>query len=179
MGRFLSTATRSLELFHKKLIILQADERLTLMIFVPQKIQKASEVRVDASVRVFALPHSAGSDSAHYRVMPTKANYYLYCDDNAFQLYQTKRRDTFIFLTKGPLDESSFQNAKSEGDRRGQKQRTIDDGTNYDCRASVALNKISGPIQKHVGRMNRAGIRAAVSYCMISRFSTHQLSDSL
>ena len=163
MGRFLSATTRSLELFHKKLIILQPDDRLVLMIFVPQKVPRASEFQVDATVRVFALPRSSGHDSVNYRVMPTRVNYRLYCDENIFQLYQTKRRDTFIFLIKGPVDGASFQNTKADGDRRRQKQVTIDDRTNFDCRASVALNKISASIQRHVGQMNRAGIRAAVS----------------
>jgi RNA dependent RNA polymerase len=163
MGRFLNTVCHSLELFHKKLIILQADERLTLAIYIPQKIAKSSEVQVDASVRVFALPRSQGYQSAGYRVMPTKHNYRLYCDDLVFQLYELKRGNTFIFLTRGPSDEASFRNLKSQGDKRRQKQLTIEDGTNFDCRVSVALQKISKGIQSHVGRMNRAGIQAAVS----------------
>jgi hypothetical protein len=72
MGRFLNVTSRALELFHKKLIVLQADERLTLMIYIPSKIERQSEVQVDASVRVFALPRSSGSQSAQYRVTPTK-----------------------------------------------------------------------------------------------------------
>jgi regulator of nonsense transcripts 1 len=172
MGRFLNTVCRSLELFHKKLIILQADERLTLAIYLPQKIARSSEVQVDASVRVFAFPRSQGYESVGYRVMPTKPNYRLYCDDLVFQLYELKRGNTFIFLTRGPSDEASFRNLKSQGDRRRQKQQTIEDGTNFDCRASVALQKISRGIQTHVGRMNRAGIQAAVS------IPTYPLLDS-
>jgi len=162
MGRFLNCACRSLELFYKKFIILQADERLTLAIYVPQKIAKASEVQVDATVRVFALPRSQGCESVGYRVMPTKVNYRLYCDDHTFQLYELKRGNTFVFLTRGPSDQSSFHNTKNRGDRRRQKQVTIDDGINFDCRASVALNKIDKRIQSHVGRMYRAGVLAAV-----------------
>ena len=162
MGRFLNTASRSMELFYKKLIVLRVDERLSLIIYIPQKISKASEVRVDSSVRVFALPHSSGVGSVKYRVVPTKVDYRIYCDDNVFQLYQANRKNTFVFLTAGPLDESSFRQINGEGDRRRAKQTTIQDGTNYECRASVALDKISKPIQKHVGRLNRAGVHAAV-----------------
>ena len=171
MGRFLNTVCHSLELFYKKLIILQADERLTLAIYIPQKIAKSSEVQVDASVRVFALPRSQLYQSAGYRVMPTKHNYRLYCDDLVFQLYELKRGNTFIFLTRGPSDEASFRNLKSQGDKRRQKQLTIEDGTNFDCRVSVALQKISKGIQSHVGRMNRAGIQAAVSIPLPQRIT--------
>ena len=167
MGRFLDNACRCMELFHKKLIILRADERLTLAIYVPQKITKASEVQVDASVRIFAFPRSQGSQSVSYRVMPTKVNYRLYCDDSVFQLYELKRGNTFVYLTRGPSDESSFRNIKSPGDRRRQKQLTLEDGANFDCRISVALQKISKSIQTHVGKMNRAGVLAAVRAILI------------
>ena len=162
MGRFLNTASRSMELFYKKLMVLRVDKRLSLMIYIPQKIPRASEVRVDSSVRVFALPHSSDVGSVKYRVVPTKIDYRLYCDDNVFQLYQAHRKNTFVFLTAGPLDESSFHHIDGEGDRRRQKQVTIQNGTNCDCRASVALDKIGKPIQTHVGRLNRAAVHAAV-----------------
>lgn len=162
MGRFLQSASQSLELFHKKLLILQADERLTLMLYIPQKVLRSSEVEVGDKIRVFALPRSSGSDSVKFRVTPTKSISRLYCDGNTFQLYEGKRGNTFVFLTRGPQDRSTFASLSNTGDRRRQAQRTIDGGVNSDNRASVALNKISGPIQKHVGRMNRAGIIAAV-----------------
>ena len=163
LGRFLHAASRSLELFHKKLIILQADERLTLMIYIPHKIPRASEAEVGDSVRIFALPRSSGLDSVKYHVTPSKSTSRLYCDGNTFQLYEYHRRNTFVYLTRGPQDQASYQQLTSAGDRRRQKQQMLDDGTNFDNRASVALNKISGPIANHVGRMNRSGIAAAVS----------------
>jgi hypothetical protein len=164
MGRFLSTMCRSLELFHKKLIILQVDQRLSLAIYVPQKIQKASEVQVDTNVRVFALPHSQGSTSPDYRVLPTKKDYRLYCDEGVFQLYQLKRANTWIYLAKSQMNDESYRNEQNPGDRRRKKQQTIEAETNFDCRASVALDKIGRGIQKHVGKVNRAGILSAVSH---------------
>lgn len=162
LGRFLSSLSRSLELFHKKLIIIQADERLTLMIYIPQKISNTTEVDVGDKIRVFALPRSSGQGSVKYRVTRTKSNSRVYCDDGTFQLYEAKRGNTFVYLTRGPQDRAPLQNLTSVGDRRRQAQSAIDAGVNFDNRASVALNKISAPIQKHVGRMNRAGILAAV-----------------
>jgi regulator of nonsense transcripts 1 len=162
MGRFISTACRSLELFHKKLIVLSVDERLTLAIYVPSKIPRASEVQVDSNVRVFALPRSQGAQSPGYRVKPTKADYRLYCDESAFQLYEKKRANTWIFLNRSQFNDTSYRNVKSKGDRRRQKEDTVEEGTNFDCRISVALQKIGADIQRHVGRLNRAGVLGAV-----------------
>jgi len=163
MGRFLSTLCRSLESFHKKFIVLRVDERLTLAIYVPAKVNSATEVQVDGSVRVFALPRSQGERSPNYRVMPTKTNYRLYCDESSFQLYEFKRANTWVFITRSQFNDSSYRSEKRAGDRRRMKEQTVDDGTNYDCRISVALQKISKDIQTHVGRVNRNGVLGAVS----------------
>ncbi|KXT15516.1 hypothetical protein AC579_3380 [Pseudocercospora musae] len=169
MARFLPSVCRALDVFHKKLIVLRADERLTLMIYVPQKIPRASEVQVDASVRVFAIPRSSDTESPSCKVMPTKATYRLYCDDTVFQLYESKRANTFVFLTKGPLDSSSYRDTTVRAEQRRQKQQTLDDGINFECRASIALQKISAQVAKHVGRLNRAGIIAAEIYVISNR----------
>ena len=162
MGRFFHVACRSLELYHKKLIILRVDERLTLAIYIPKIIEKATEVQVNDSVRVFAMPRSQESNSPGYIVRPTKINYVLYCDEVNLQLYERKRGNTWVFLTRSQKDSSSYQNIEERGVRRRALQQTIDEGVNYDCRASVALQKISKGIQSHVGRLNRAGILDAV-----------------
>ncbi|SMR51713.1 unnamed protein product [Zymoseptoria tritici ST99CH_3D1] len=169
MGQFMGTAGRVLENFHKKLIVIQADERLVLMIYVPEKIPKASEVEVSDSVRVFALPRSAGSDSAHYRVTATKSTSRLFHDDGVFQLYEQKRGNTFVYLQRGPQNLTKMTDIGSKGDRRRKHEETLLAGENYDCRASVALNKISEPIRLHVGRMIRAGIQAAEVYVISNR----------
>lgn len=163
MGIFLDCTARMLELFHKKLIILRIDERLSVAIYIPKKIERHSESQVDSTVRVFAFPHSQGGQSPNYTVVPTKVNYRLFCDSSSFQLYQGKRANTWIFLQHGPSNDSSYRNLKSNGDRRRQKQRTVDEGVNFECRASIALDKISKNIQTHMGRVNRQGILGAVS----------------
>lgn len=89
---FLSSVSRSLELCSKKFIIIRVEERLTLAIYIPQKLEKGRECQVDSAVRVFALPRSQGSTSSRYRVVPTKVNYPLYFDVSTFQLYERKHR---------------------------------------------------------------------------------------
>lgn len=164
LTRFISSTCRTLELFHKKLIVIQPDERLLIVIYVPNKLPKASEAHDGTAVRVFALPQLQGSDSAVYRVVPTNTNYRLFYDESTFQLCDGKRSNTFVFLTRGQMDVSSLSNIKNKGDRRKKKQATIDDSINFDCRASIAVDKISQDIQRHVGKVQRAGILAAVSF---------------
>ena len=165
MARFLGAASRAMELFHKKLIIMRVNERLTVMVYIPSKVEKASEAHVGASVRVFALPRSAGSKPANYRVMPTKVNYRLYSDDGAFQLYDGKRGNTFVFLRRGAMDRTSFAHIENQIERRKAIQASLDSGINFDCRASIALDKISEPIRQHVGQIRSAGVLEAVSRC--------------
>jgi regulator of nonsense transcripts 1 len=163
MGRFFDVLCRSLETFHKKLVILAVDERLTLAIYIPRKIPRASECQVDTAVRVFAIPHSKGSDSCSYKVLPTKINYRLYCDEHHFRLYERKRGNTWIFMTRPQVDDSLFRNEKRTLNHRRKKQQTIDDAKNFDCVISVALDKIGRDIHKHVGQVQRQGILNAVS----------------
>lgn len=168
MGALLNHMSRTLELFHRKFIVLRVDKRLTLAIYVPTKIERHSECQVDSTVRVFALPQPPGTEATRCRVVPTKVNYRLFCDGSTFQLYENKRANTWIFLTHGPTDDSSYRNINSRGDRRRQKQVTVESGVNVECRASVALNKISRDIHQHMGRVNRQGILGAVSFVVAS-----------
>lgn len=163
MGMFFDQMATVLESFHKKIIFMRVDDRLTLAIYIPTKLEPHKECQVDAAVRVFAFPQSQGSESVNYKVAPTKINYRLYFDGHSFQLYNNKRADTWIYLNRGPMNDTSFRNAKNTGEYRRAKQVTLDDGGNFECRASIALNKISSSIQKHVGRVRTAGVQSAVS----------------
>jgi hypothetical protein len=163
LGAFLDVVSRTLELFHRKLIIIHVNDRFTVAIFVPQKIERRRECQVDDKVLLFAFPHSQGVETSQRRVVPTKVKYRLYCDGNVFQLFEEKRRNTWVFITRGASDDGSYRNTKNTGDRRRQRQITLDEGVNYDCRVSIALQKFSAPMQKHVGAVNRNGILAAVS----------------
>lgn len=162
LATFLDSATANLELFHRKLIVFRADERLTLAVYVPLKIERSQDCQVDNRVRLLAFPHSKGPQTSSRLTLPTKMNYRLFCDEHAFQLFEGQRANTWIYLARGPSDDSSYRNTTGVGDRRRQRQSTIDAGVNYDCRASVALDKFSKNLQQHVGRINRNGITAAV-----------------
>jgi hypothetical protein len=154
---------RSLEVFHKKLIVININERLSIAIYIPQKIPRASEVSVDSSVRVFVFPHSQGPQSPNYRVMPTKVEYRLYCEDHVLQLYQRRRNNTWIFLRSPKGDDTLYRAEPSQGDKRRIREQTIRKKLNFECKASVALDKISKDIQTHVGKVQGEGVLGAVS----------------
>ncbi|RAQ99038.1 RNA-directed RNA polymerase like protein [Stemphylium lycopersici] len=169
MGRFLPTVSHSLEIFHKKLIILTVDDRLTLAIYVPKKVPKASETQVDTDVRVFVFPHTQSSQSLNYKVIPTKANYRLFCDEHIFQLYERKRANTWIFLRRSHGDDSRYRDEKSKGEKRRLREHTIQNKTNFECQASVNLGKIGKDVQQHVGRVQKAGVLEGEVYVISNR----------
>jgi hypothetical protein len=168
LATFLDATTRAAELFHRKLIVIRVDERLTIAIYVPQKIERGKERQVDDRVRLFAFPQTQGEETSQRLALPTKINYRLYCDNNVFQLFENTRANSWIFFTRGASDDSSYRNIGNIGERRRARQATVESGSNFDCRASVALNKFSKGLQKHIGKVNRSGVRDAVSWFELS-----------
>ncbi|KAK3903257.1 RNA dependent RNA polymerase-domain-containing protein [Staphylotrichum tortipilum] len=169
LGTFLDTTSKAMGLFHRKLLVLQVDERLTLAIYVPRIIEAAQDCQVDDSVRLFAFTHSQGTETQSRMSLPTKMTYRLYCDEGAFQLFEGQRGNTWIYLARGPSDDSSYRATENYGDRRRQRQETIDSGKNFDYRVSIALDKFSRGLQRHVGRVNRNGLTAAEIYVISNR----------
>jgi hypothetical protein len=163
MGRFLPTVSQVLENFHKKLIVFAVDERTSFGIYVPNKIPRASEIQVDANVRVFAFPHSQGPNSPNYKVVPTSVNYTIFCDEYVFQLYQRERRYTWIKIGLPRESDSKYRNVKNIGEKRRIKEQTVQEGTNFECETSIALEKVSQGIKDHAGGVRGDGVVAAVS----------------
>ena len=162
MATFLEATTRLLEDFHKKLIVLRVDERLTLAILVPKKIQKGRDCQVDDTVRMFAFPRSQEGEDSHRCVVPTRKTYRLYCDESSFQLYQGQRGNTWVFITRPGSDNATYQTLQNQGNKRRQRQATVDVGINRDFVTSVALDKFSRGLQTHIGKVNRNPVLAAV-----------------
>ena len=162
LATFFDATGRILEQFHKKLIVFRADERLTLAMYVPKKIERRQECQVDDTVRMFAFPHSQGDAGFPRRIVPTKKSYRLYCDESSFQLYEGQRRNTWVFIKRPGADNTTYQNIENSGNRRRQRERTVNEGINDDCVTSVALDKFSSRLQKHLGKVNRNPVMAAV-----------------
>ena len=162
MGGFMETAAKAIELFHRKLVVYRVDERLTVALYIPKKLEKAKDSRVDDAIRVLAFPHSQGRETASRLMLPTKKNYQLYFDDNSFQLFENERRGTWVFIGRGASDDSKYRNVVGVGDKRQARQTTLDDGTNFDVVSSIALDKFSKRLQTHIGRVRRNGVLGAV-----------------
>ena len=171
LGRFTEVMGRSLEDFHRKLIVIQITNRLTLAIYVPKPLLKYQECVVHDTVRLFSFPHSQEDLVTYRRALPTLVNYRLYFDDSGLQLYQTKRQDTWIFIRRPGIDDSSFRTIQDRGDQRRARQSTVDSGANSELIISVALAKFSGSLAKHMGRVNREPIMSAEVYVISNRDS--------
>lgn len=166
LATFMEATSRSLELFHKKMIIFRPDERLTLAMYVPQKITPADDFVVGNKVRLFAFPHSQGRETQSRLSLPTKKEYRLFCDETTLQLFEGQRSNTWIYIGRGGSNNSSYRNAPRVQDRRKGRQETLENGTNFDYRASIALDKFSKNLQSHMGRLHRQGISAAVRFVL-------------
>lgn len=171
LGRFTEVMGRSLEDFHRKLIVIKITNRLTLAIYVPKPLLKYQECVVHDTVRLFSFPHSQEDLVTYRRALPTLVNYRLYFDDGGLQLYQTKRQDTWIFIRRPGMDDSSFRAIEDRGDSRRARQSTVDSGVNSELIISVALAKFSGSLAKHMGRVNREPIMSAEVYVISNRDS--------
>ncbi|TFB03406.1 putative RNA-dependent RNA polymerase 1 [Trichoderma ghanense] len=169
LATFLEAASKNLELFHKKMIVFRPDDRLTLAMYVPQKITPADDFKVGNQVRLFAFPHSQGRETQSRLSLPTKKEYRLFCDENRLQLFDGNVRNTWVFIGRGGSNDSSYRNAAREQDRRKARQESLANGTNFDYRASIALDKFSRNLQTHIGRLQRQGILAAEIYIISNR----------
>ncbi|KAJ2897737.1 hypothetical protein MKZ38_004413 [Zalerion maritima] len=163
LATFLDSAARTMETFHKTLLVFRPDERLTVAIYVPCKVERSQDVLVDDTVRLLAFPHSQGEETAGLFSRSTKKNYRLHCDENVLDLFEGERRNTWVRIIRGPSDDSNYRSVPRRGDWRRARQVTLDTGQNFDFRASIALDKFSRGLQTHIGRVQRSGITAAVS----------------
>ncbi|KAI4088352.1 MAG: hypothetical protein LQ344_006137 [Seirophora lacunosa] len=169
LGRFMEVAGKAMEMFHRKLLVLRVDSRLTIAIYIPLKITKYQETVIDGSARLLSFPHSQVAGATYRQTLPTTKGYRLYFSSLGLQLYNQQRRDTWVFLNKPGQEDAPYRAIEDVGDRRRVKHSTIETGINSDLVASVALNKFSSGLQKHVGRVNRNPIAGAELYVISNR----------
>jgi hypothetical protein len=95
--------------------------------------------------------------------VPTKATYRLYCDEQVFQLYHQKRRNTWIFLRSPKGDDALYRALPSVGDKRRVREHTMRQQINFECKASIALDKIGRDMKTHIGKIQSEGVLGGVS----------------
>ena len=169
LGRLMSVFGRAMELFHRKFLVLRIDTRLTIALYIPKRISKYEECVVDATVRLFSFPHSQDEFNTYRRTLPTKVTYRLYFDDRGFQLYEKQRANTWIFVNVPGFDDGPYKKIENRGDNRRARHATIEMGSNNDLVVSVALNKFSANLARHIGRVNRSPIIGAELYVISNR----------
>ena len=169
MGRFMDAASTALELFHRKIIVVHVSTRLSIAMYIPVKLEKYKEGVVNDAVRVLSFPHSQGNETAYRRALPTKKKYRFYFDDNGFQLFEQNRSNTWIFLRKPGSDDASYTNIDDRGDKRRARNATVQACLNSDFITSIALNKFSAGLTKHIGRVTRMPVFEAEMFVISNR----------
>jgi hypothetical protein len=162
LAALLDVAERMFPRFTKKLLLFQVNERLSIAVYLPQKLQALDESAIKQSARLFAFSHLQRADHAPRNMVPSKHDSTLYYDHNTFQLFEGKRGNTFIFIARAPNDDSKYRAIKAPGARARAREHTIQDGVNREWTVSVALQKFSGKLANYVGRLNREGMSNAV-----------------
>ena len=161
LANLLDTVERTFPSFTRKILVLQIHERLSIAIYLPRKIERMDEFAITQSGRLFAFPHQT-LDQVPRGVVPSKHNSILYYDHNTFQLFEGKRANTFVYITRAPNDDSRYRSTKGPGARARVREQTIHEEINREWIVSVALNKFSGALARSIGRLNREGISNAV-----------------
>jgi regulator of nonsense transcripts 1 len=167
---------KSFPQFHRKLLVLQIQERLSVAIYIPQPIETEQEAEVGVGVRVFAFPHTQQQSNVRERIHSTSAGYRLYYDHTTFQLYKRQRGNTFIWAGQPGNDDSSYRRVKGFANRARERQKSVIAGENHDCIISIALDRFSQEVKTHIGQVKRDGVAAAVSYQLNLRARTHKLT---
>lgn len=163
LATFHDAVATNLAMFHRTLIVFQPDERLSVAIYIPRKIESSQDCLIDNAGRLFAFPHSQGPQRQHRLVLPTKMKYQLYCDGNVFQLFENHRSNSWVYLVRPGSNDEDYRSTENKGNRRRERQEVIDLGKQAEVCASIALDKFSRQLKTHIGRVNRSPVTAAVS----------------
>ncbi|KZT10828.1 RdRP-domain-containing protein [Laetiporus sulphureus 93-53] len=137
---YLKDATQQ---YNRRLMILKTDDRFSVGIFLRGPIPWDEEPEINDNVLVCPfMPIASEVSSTYWR--GTKG-YRLHCSDNLMQLYDQQRGNTFIFVNRPPI--------KSD----------------VDIVTSIALQKISGRVQKQCGRIYRTPVVAIEIHVVSNR----------
>ncbi|KAF4959413.1 hypothetical protein FSARC_10738 [Fusarium sarcochroum] len=169
LATFHDAVATNLEMFQRTLIVFQPDEQLSLAIYIPKKIERSQDCLIDDVGRLFAFPHSQGSQRQGRLALPTKMRYQLYCDGNIFQLFENQRSNSWVYLARPGNNDEEYRNIQNQGDRRRKRQDIINQGKQAELCASIALDKFSRQLQTHIGRINRSPAIAAEVYVISNR----------
>lgn len=146
---YLKEATQQ---YKRRLIIFKTEDRFSVGVFLRGDIPWDDEPEINDNVLVCPfMPKASEIMSTYWR--GTKG-YRLHCSENALQLYDKTRANTFIFMVRPPEKSGS------------------------DVVTSIALQKISARVQRQCGRVNRTPITSLEIHVVSNRDRVaHQAFD--
>ncbi|KAG7419611.1 ATP-dependent helicase NAM7 [Fusarium oxysporum f. sp. rapae] len=110
LATFHDAVATNMELFQRTLIVFQPDERLSIAIYIPKKIERSQDCVIDNTGRLFAFPHSQGPRRQARLSLPTKMQYQLYCDGKDFQLFEKQQSNSWVFITQPGNNDKDYRN---------------------------------------------------------------------
>lgn len=152
-ARFFPALAAAFERFHRKLLVIRIDDRLTVAVYVPRLLEVGRDNPVNDSVRLFAFTRK---NERRHRANTLKG-YQLFFDGNVFQLFQGQRGNTFVYMVL----------------RNDEKEPVV--------RVSIALDKFDRHLQQYVGRVNRNAVMNMEIYAISNRdrIGHHMLDISM
>ncbi|KAF5334777.1 hypothetical protein D9611_012906 [Ephemerocybe angulata] len=126
---YLRRATQS---YTRKLLLIRTDQRFAVGIFMRGDIPWDEDPEVNDNVVVVSFLSESGATLPHQK--PCTKGYKLHCSFGKMELYNKHRGDTFIFIRRSP------------------------EGLQSEVVTSIALQKISGTVQRQIGRINRTAV---------------------
>ncbi|RPD58073.1 hypothetical protein L227DRAFT_485948, partial [Lentinus tigrinus ALCF2SS1-6] len=120
------------ENYQRRLLIVKTDDRFSVGVFLRGPIAWDNDAEVDKNVVVCSfMPKASGLMSTYWQ---GTRGYRLYCGENVLQLFDKKRANSFIFMTRPPA------------------------ASGVDVVTSIALDKISQRVQQQCGRVFRSPV---------------------
>ncbi|KAH7171636.1 hypothetical protein DER46DRAFT_656285 [Fusarium sp. MPI-SDFR-AT-0072] len=123
LATFHDAVATNMELFQRTLTAFQPDERLSIAIYIPKKIERSQDCVIDNTGRLFAFPHSQGPQIQARLSLPTKMQYQLYCDGKDFQLFEKQQSNSWVFITQPGNNDKDYRNVQNKSDRRRKRAR--------------------------------------------------------
>ncbi|PCH35526.1 RNA-directed RNA polymerase [Wolfiporia cocos MD-104 SS10] len=140
---FFEYLREAVQQYKRRLMILKTGDRFSIGVFLRGDIAWDEEPDINDNVLVCPfMPNTSEVTATYWR--GTKG-YKLHCGESVLQLYDKARANTFIFVTRPPIKSGS------------------------DIVISIALQKISGRVQRQFGRVNRTPVVAIEIHVVSNR----------
>ncbi|TFY74672.1 hypothetical protein EWM64_g9340, partial [Hericium alpestre] len=167
---FFEYLERAMTEYTRKLMILKIDERFAVVVFIRGKIPWDEDAPVDGeNVVVASFMKESALKIPTYK--PCTTGFRLHCSDGNVQLFNQQRANTFIFLTRPPVNSGAEVNASIALQQISQRVQRV--------RSVVVNYKVTcTDIRQQIGRVNRNPVVSIEIHVVSNRDRVaHQLFD--